>query len=144
MTPQNSFRGLLKSNARIVPFRRNLKSTFAVLFVSLAMAVAVLASMSFVTKWGTEGVGDGQFETPTGVAVDASGHVYTVDGGQRGQKFNNNGVFQFSFASPGSQPGQLDAPNGIAVDSAGNIYVSENGDPVLRVSKFNSSGTFLS
>ena len=134
MTPQNSSRRLPKPNARLVPsIRRHLKRGFAVVIISLAAAIAVLASISFVSKWGTTGNGDGQFETPTGIAVDASGNVYTVDGSQRGQKFNNNGVFQFSFASPGSSPGQLDAPNGIAVDSAGNIYVSENGDPVLRV-----------
>lgn len=122
---------------------RRLRRTLAVSIFLVIASVAAFASISFVTKWGTEGVGDGQFETPTAIAVDASGNVYTVDGGQRGQKFNNNGAFQFTFASPGSAPGQLDAPNGIAVDSAGNIYVSENGDPVLRVSKFNSSGTFV-
>ena len=144
MTPQNSFRRLPKTNERLVlSIRLKLKRTSAVVIISLVAAIAVLASISFVSKWGNTGNGDGQFETPTGIAVDASGNVYTVDGSQRGQKFDNNGVFQFSFASPGSSPGQLDAPNGIAVDSAGNIYVSENGDPVLRVSKFNSSGAFV-
>lgn len=145
MTRHNSLRSLLKPDSKFAPsIWQKLKRTSAIVIVSLAAAIAVLASINFVTKWGTTGNGDGQFETPTGIAVDASGNVYTVDGSQRGQKFNNNGVFQFSFASPGSSPGQLDAPNGIAVDSAGNIYVSENGDPVLRVSKFNSSGAFVS
>jgi len=105
MTPQNSSRRLPKPNARLVPsIRRTLKRGFAVVIISLVAAIAVLASISFVSKWGTTGNGDGQFETPTGIAVDASGNVYTVDGSQRGQKFNNNGVFQFSFASPGSSP----------------------------------------
>jgi len=30
----------------------------------------------FITKWGTEGEGDGQFNLPHGVAVDSSGNVY--------------------------------------------------------------------
>ncbi|HEX7723488.1 MAG TPA: immunoglobulin-like domain-containing protein [Pyrinomonadaceae bacterium] len=113
------------------------------MIVSLAAAIAVLASISFVSKWGTTGSGDGQFFTPTAIAVDASGNVYVVEGGQRVQKFNNNGVFQLKFGSGGSSPGQFVSPNGIAVDSAGNIYVSDNNDPTFRVSKFNSIGTFL-
>jgi len=112
--------------------------------VSLAAAIAVLASISFVTKWGTSGSANGQFLTPTGVAVDISGNVYVVEGnGNRVQKFDGNGAFIFKFGSPGSSGGEFVTPTGIAVDSAGNIYVSDSQDPVNQVSKFNSSGTFL-
>lgn len=34
----------------------------------------------FITKWGSPGNGDGQFNTPIGVIVDPSGYVYVVDG----------------------------------------------------------------
>ena len=32
-----------------------------------------------LTKWGSYGSGDGQFNSPTGVAVDSSGNVYVAD-----------------------------------------------------------------
>ena len=35
----------------------------------------------FITKWGTIGSGDGQFEEPTGIALDSSGNAYVVDRG---------------------------------------------------------------
>jgi len=34
---------------------------------------------TFITKWGGWGSGDGQFNRPWGVAVDASGSVYVAD-----------------------------------------------------------------
>ena len=34
---------------------------------------------NFITKWGTEGTGDGQFSNPDGIAVDSSGNVYVAD-----------------------------------------------------------------
>ena len=120
-----------------------LKRTVAVSIFLIIASIAVFASIGFVTKWGTEGLGDGQFEVPTGITVDASGNVYVCEGNQRVQIFNNNGVFQSKFGSGGSSPGQFETPNGIAVDSAGNIYVSDSNDPTFRVSKFNSSHTFV-
>ena len=33
----------------------------------------------FVRTWGAEGTGDGQFDTPKGVAVGSDGSVYALD-----------------------------------------------------------------
>jgi DNA-binding beta-propeller fold protein YncE len=42
----------------------------------------------FVTKWGTEGTGDGQFNWPQDVAVASDGSVYVSDSkNNRIQKF---------------------------------------------------------
>jgi tripartite motif-containing protein 71 len=46
------------------------------------------ASGAFLTTWGSEGSGDGQFNFPQGVATDGSGHVYVADSANdRIQKF---------------------------------------------------------
>jgi len=37
----------------------------------------------FVTKWGTEGSGDGQFTFPSGISVAPDGNVYVAE------KWNN-------------------------------------------------------
>ncbi len=36
---------------------------------------------SFITKWGSEGSKDGQFDGPKGIAVDSHGNVYVTDEG---------------------------------------------------------------
>src|SRR5207302_1702605 len=57
----------------------------------------------FVTKWGSQGGGDGQFANPTGVAVDGSGNVFVADSGNdRIQKFTNTGTFLTKWGSYGS------------------------------------------
>ena len=41
-----------------------------------------------VTKWGTQGTGDGQFQMPGGVPVASNGSVYVADvNNRRIQKF---------------------------------------------------------
>ncbi|MGB8164256.1 MAG: hypothetical protein WCF14_04520, partial [Nitrososphaeraceae archaeon] len=46
------------------------------------------ADGQFVTKWGSSGSGDGQFNGPMGLTVDPSGYVYVVDiGNKRVQVF---------------------------------------------------------
>ncbi len=43
----------------------------------------------FVTKWGTQGTGDGEFDYPEGVAVASDGSVYVSEAeGNRIQKFS--------------------------------------------------------
>jgi len=34
---------------------------------------------NFITKWGSDGAGDGQFRGASGIAVDSSGNVYVSD-----------------------------------------------------------------
>lgn len=90
----------------------------------------------FITKWGSEGSGDGQFRDPDGIAVDSSGNVYVADDmdNHRIQKFNSNGKFITKWGSPGKGDGQFDRPSAIAFDSTGNMYVSEFGNS--RIQKF--------
>ncbi|MCP4708348.1 MAG: 6-bladed beta-propeller [Planctomycetes bacterium] len=50
---------------------------------------------NFLKSWGERGSGDGQFSTPTGIAVDENNNIYVLDAGgnDRIQKFDKNGAF---------------------------------------------------
>jgi DNA-binding beta-propeller fold protein YncE len=101
---------------------------------------------TFLSKWGTTGSGDGQFNHPQGVAVDSSGNVYVTDtaccgGNTRIQKFDNSGTFLAKWGSEGSGDGQFNGPIGIAADGSGNIFVADTNNN--RIQKFTDTGTFL-
>ncbi|MFA5414691.1 MAG: PKD domain-containing protein, partial [Methanoregula sp.] len=96
----------------------------------------------FVTKWGSYGLSDGKFVSPSGIAVDSSGNVYVADNqNHRIQKFTSTGTFLGKWGSYGSGDGQFIYPTGMAVDSSGYIYVADEGNN--RIQKFTSTGTFL-
>jgi DNA-binding beta-propeller fold protein YncE len=103
---------------------------------------------TYLTQWGSLGAGDGQFESPRGIAVDDSGNVYVADsdmyaGGRHDQiqKFTSSGTFITRWGTYGHGNGQFSDPDDVAVDASGNVYVAdtENG----RVQKFTSSGTYM-
>jgi DNA-binding beta-propeller fold protein YncE len=95
----------------------------------------------FVTKWGSSGSGDGQFNQSIGIRVDSSGNVYVSDGNHRIQKFTSDGTFVTKWGSYGSGNGQFNAPYDIAVDSSGNVYVADTYNS--RIQKFLSDGTYV-
>ena len=97
---------------------------------------------SFITSWGFNGIGNGQFLVPNGIAVDSSGNVYVVDAYFRIQKFSSNGTFITKWGSQGVGDGQFYQPWAIAVDLSGNVYVSDVHDG--RIQKFTSKGNFIS
>jgi sugar lactone lactonase YvrE len=96
----------------------------------------------FLAAWGTQGSGQGEFDSPEALAVDGQGAIYVADlAGDRVQKFSRTGSFVLEFGGSGSGAGQLDGPSGLAVDAAGNVYVTEYENH--RVQKFSSSGAPL-
>ena len=100
-------------------------------------------SATFLSKFGSSGTGDGQFNISHLIAIDNSGNIYVTDNSNhRVQKFDSSGNFLLKFGTSGTGTGQLKDPSGIAIDSSGNIYVADFTNH--RVQKFNSSGTFLS
>jgi hypothetical protein len=93
------------------------------------------SSGGFITKWGSEGAADGQFELPQGVAIDSSGNVFVADtANHRIQKFGYNGTFILKWGSEGTVNGTFKAPTGIAVDADGLVYVPDTDNN--RVQKF--------
>jgi DNA-binding beta-propeller fold protein YncE len=75
---------------------------------------------------GGRGSDKGQFDTPTGIAVDANGKILVADtNNSRIEKFAPTGTFLGTMGIKGTGYGQMGAPNGIAVDRAGNIYVAD-------------------
>jgi len=94
---------------------------------------------------GVGGSGDGQFDTPQGIAIDQSdGSVYVVDGNNaRVEKFTSAGAYVSQFGTAGSGDGQFSGPQGIAVDpSDGSVYVADTSNH--RIEKFDSSGAYVS
>jgi hypothetical protein len=97
---------------------------------------------NFITKWGSKGTADGQFDFPSGIATDLTGNVYVTDyNNHRVQKFNSSGIFLSKWGSYGTGNGQFDRPGGIKVDSSGNVYVVEYFSN--RIQKFTSNGEFI-
>jgi parallel beta-helix repeat protein len=97
---------------------------------------------TFLTKWGSYGLGDGQFYYPWDVAVDSLGNVYVADrDNYRIQKFTSEGTFLTKWGSSGSGDGQFSSPEGVAVDGSGNVYVADTYNN--RIQKFSSTGTFI-
>ncbi|HJQ35019.1 MAG TPA: PxKF domain-containing protein [Pyrinomonadaceae bacterium] len=91
------------------------------------------SSGGFVTSWGTQGSGNGQFIAgAAGLDTDSAGNVYVADpGNHRVQKFTSGGTFITSWGVTG--------PAGVAVDDSDNVYVTD-GD---TVKVFTSAGAFV-
>jgi hypothetical protein len=111
--------------------------------LNFSVTVQAAETYNYITQWGSYGSGEGQFNTPLGIAVDFAGNVYVADAlNSRVQKFTSSGVFITSWGSPGSGNGQFSSTlQGIAVDNAGNVYVADTYN--YRIQKFSSDGVFL-
>ena len=100
------------------------------------------SSIVFLTTWGSLGTGDGQFNLPTGVALDGAGNVYVADTfNHRIQMFDPNGNFLLKWGTPGIGNGEFNLPNGIAVSATGTVYVSDAGNHRIQV--FTASGGYI-
>lgn len=117
-------------------------ASISVALLALAAALAASAQASLLSptgSFGSAGSGAGQFQSPLGVAVQASsGNVFVVDSqNRRIEKFSPSGSFITAFGQD-----QLSSPTTIATDNSGKVYVGDAGTNVLR--KFDSDGHFLS
>ena len=79
----------------------------------------------YLSKFGSCGSEDGQFNRPQGLCFNSKGLLYVVDNrNYRVQVFGEN-AFLFKFGSNGHNPGQFQNPRYIAVDSSDRVYVTD-------------------
>jgi sugar lactone lactonase YvrE len=89
------------------------------------------------------GATQAQFNTPSGVAIDAAGNIYVADTINNAVRqittkgvistFAGTGTAGFSGDGSAANKGQLNAPQGVAVDAAGNVYIADSGNLRVRV-----------
>ena len=100
------------------------------------------APYRFVTAWGHEGSGPGEFRDPTGIAVSGSGagsEVFVADArNARIQVFDLGGNFKRQFGRPGKGVGELGRPMNLTV-FGGELYVAEYWNDRIQV--FGLDGT---
>jgi hypothetical protein len=101
-------------------------------------ALAAGAPFESLSSFGSAGTGSGQFETPYGVAVEAStGDVFVADvGNKRVEKFNPAGTTVESEITGAGTPSPEfnQEPLGVAVDNSGgsykdDVYVAVSDEP---------------
>jgi len=108
------------------------------------------SSGSYVSKWGTAGSGNGQFNFGSSnyayIAFDGT-HLYVGDClNYRVQKFTTAGSYVTQWGSSGTGNGQFTVLNGIAVASDGTIYVVDDtttGNFASRIQHFTNTGTYI-
>jgi len=77
-------------------------------------------------RFGERGVGPGQFNFPTAVALGDCGMLVVTDAlNGRIQIFSADGDFELEVGRPGDTSGTFAKPKGVALDSECNIYVCD-------------------
>ncbi|MBP7634689.1 hypothetical protein KBA41_11015 [Candidatus Ozemobacteraceae bacterium] len=110
-------------------------------FVSGNIVMKYTPAGSFITQWGTNGTGNGQFISPEGIARANSGNILVADAGNdRLQEFTNAGAFVSVIGSFGTGNGQFDTPKGVCVDGTGKIFVADTGNG--RIQRLSALGVF--
>ena len=86
-----------------------------------------------VSRFGSSGRGDGQFNGTYSVACNSRGEIVVADHcNNRIQVFDRTGQFLFKFGSQGQGNGQLNKPWGLFVDPSNNQIVVADADTAFR------------
>jgi DNA-binding beta-propeller fold protein YncE len=119
----------------------SLGKTYLVSFTNHKVYVYA-ADGEYQGSWGTQGTGDGEFESPSRIAIDPDDRAYITDyGNKRVQKFTSGaGGFLDVWGEAGVGDGEFLAPTGIAT-SADTVYVADTN--ANRIQAFSLDGEFL-
>lgn len=95
-----------------------------------------------IRTWGRAGIGDGEFNRPTHLALDPGGALLVTDAlNFRIQAFDHEGRFLWKLGRAGDGSGDFAAPKGVASDSEGHVYVVDALFDVVQI--FDRDGTLL-
>src|SRR5436309_631518 len=134
--------GAAATSEAVMFLKRLFNACASALMLALLPATVGAQPLVYLTQWGSQGSGNGQFNYPYGVATDAAGNVYVADNGNhRIQKFTDAGTYLTQWGSLGSGDGQFYAPWGVATNAAGDVYVADRGNACIQ--KFTGTGTYL-
>jgi outer membrane protein assembly factor BamB len=97
------------------------------------------ADRALLGAWGGFGKGNGQFEIPGSLAIDADGNVYVSGGAGRIQVFDPKGTFLRAMGKPGTGDGELQ-PAGVAVMDD-RVYVADWDNH--RIAVFTTGGDWV-
>ncbi len=99
------------------------------------------SSGTLLATWGTQGSGNGQFNTPVDLIIDSLDNVYVLDNANSNiQKFSSSGNYITQWGTFGTNNGQFWYPQNFYIDRSGNICVNNN----FRVQKFTLQGNYIS
>jgi DNA-binding beta-propeller fold protein YncE len=91
---------------------------------------------------GGRGSGQGKFNFPLDVDVDAEGTVYILDSmNALVQKFDPEGNFLLQFGERGTAQGSFQLPKALAVSPSGHVYVTDGQKNSILI--FDRAGQFL-
>ncbi len=92
--------------------------------------------------WGQRGVRNGEFNSPTHLALDRTGALLVTDAlNFRIQAFDREGRFLWKLGRHGDGSGDFAAPKGLAADSEGHVYVVDALFDAVQI--FERDGTLL-
>lgn len=105
--------------------------------------VAIPSPYLIAMKFGETGVDDGEFSSPTGIALDKDGNIYVADTDNHSiQKFDKDGKFLARWGGdPSDDEGAFYYPRGLTTDQDGNVYVADSGNN--RVQKIDPNGNYI-
>ncbi len=95
-----------------------------------------------VEQWGRHGDGPGEFDAPSGIAVDGKGDVYVAEFyNHRIQKFTADGSFVTQWGSDGRWNGRFHYPTDVAISVTGAVFVADAYNH--RIQTFTENGVYL-
>jgi sugar lactone lactonase YvrE len=108
-----------------------------------AMRVVVLdLDGRVLARIGQRGIGPGEFNFPTQIAMAPDGSFWVVDSlNFRVQHFSPDGKFLSAFGQLGERAGEFDKAKGITIDRLGRLYVVEGLND--RVQAYDPEGRLL-